>query len=77
MGSHSHAGPSRMNKPAGATSAATSAATSGASASHQAAEDDFKVSSIWAVRNEGTCPSQAEIRQAAVSVIVPVQLSQQ
>ena len=53
MGYHSHAGPSRMNKPAGATSAATSAATSGASANHQAAEDDFKVRSMWAVRNGG------------------------
>ena len=56
MGYHSHAGPSRMNKPAGATSAATSAATSGASGTHQAAEDDFKVRNMRAVRTGGHLP---------------------
>ena len=83
MGYRSHAGPSRMNKPAGQTSAATSAATSGASATHLAAEDDFQVRSMWTVRVGGhlSCAVKGLRRTkqvtAAVSVTAAVQLSQQ
>ena len=84
MGYHSHAGPSRMNKPAGAASGATSATTSGASAPHQAAEDDFKVTSMWAVSigghlsfaGRGLKPALTGER-CCVCVTAAMQLSQQ